>query len=242
MMNMVQACGVVAQQRGEDSILVATMGAMFVFDRIEGGNGAATGVPLVGGTAGLVIGLGVAKLKALLPGGGATGAGAAGGSRISSVPLMGGAAGLGLGLALAQPHRRVVVVDGDASLLMELGSLVTVAQAAPRNLLHAVIRNGTQFTGLANLVSPAAGFSFAEAARNAGYRHAERIDDGAQWAQRFPALLAMEGPVFVELGVDPLPQRAGEGFAQTEMPDEQFERMGREALAMQRRLLATETP
>lgn len=239
MMNMVQACGVVAQQRGDNSILVATMGAMFVFDRIEGGNGAASGVPLVGGTAGLVIGLGVAKLKTLLPGGSPPG-GATGGSRISSVPLMGGAAGLGLGLALAQPQRRVVIVDGDASLLMELGSLVTVAQAAPRNLLHAVIRNGTQFTGLANLQSPAAGFSFAEAARNAGYRHAERIDDGAQWAERFPALLAMEGPVFVELGVDPLPQRAGEGFAQTEMPDEQFERMGREALAMQRRLLATE--
>lgn len=239
MMNMVQACGVVAQQRGDNSILVATMGAMFVFDRIEGGNGAASGVPLVGGTAGLVIGLGVAKLKTLLPGGSPPG-GAAGGSRISSVPLMGGAAGLGLGLALAQPQRRVVIVDGDASLLMELGSLVTVAQAAPRNLLHAVIRNGTQFTGLANLQSPAAGFSFAEAARNAGYRHAERIDDGAQWAERFPALLAMEGPVFVELGVDPLPQRAGEGFAQTEMPDEQFERMGREALAMQRRLLAAE--
>jgi phosphonopyruvate decarboxylase len=239
MMNMVQACGVVAQQRGDNSILVATMGAMFVFDRIEGGNGAASGVPLVGGTAGLVIGLGVAKLKTLLPGGSPPG-GATGGSRISSVPLMGGAAGLGLGLALAQPQRRVVIVDGDASLLMELGSLVTVAQAAPRNLLHAVIRNGTQFTGLANLQSPAAGFSFAEAARNAGYRHAERIDDGAQWAERFPALLAMEGPVFVELGVDPLPQRAGEGFAQTEMPDEQFERMGREALAMQRRLLAAE--
>lgn len=69
MMNMVQACGVVAQQRGDNSILVATMGAMFVFDRIEGGNGAASGVPLVGGTAGLVIGLGVAKLKTLLPGG-----------------------------------------------------------------------------------------------------------------------------------------------------------------------------
>jgi len=239
MMNMVQACGVVAQQRGDNSILVATMGAMFVFDRIEGGNGAASGVPLVGGTAGLVIGLGVAKLKTLLPGGSPPG-GATGGSRISSVPLMGGAAGLGLGLALAQPQRRVVIVDGDASLLMELGSLVTVAQAAPRNLLHAVIRNGTQFTGLANLQSPAAGFSFAEAARNAGYRHAERIDDGAQWAERFPALLAMGGPVFVELGVDPLPQRAGEGFAQTEMPDEQFERMGREALAMQRRLLAAE--
>jgi len=103
-----------------------------------------------------------------------------------------------------------------------------------------VTRLPSSISRRANLQSPAAGFSFAEAARNAGYRHAERIDDGAQWAERFPALLAMGGPVFVELGVDPLPQRAGEGFAQTEMPDEQFERMGREALAMQRRLLAAE--
>jgi phosphonopyruvate decarboxylase len=237
MMNMVQACGVVAQQRGEGSILVATMGAMFVFDRIEGGDGAASGVPLVGGKTGLVIGLGVARLKALLPGGAA---GPVRRSRLSSVPLMGGAAGLGLGLALAQPQRRVVVVDGDASLLMELGSLVTVAQAAPRNLLHAVVCNGTQFTGLANLASPAAGFNFAQAARNAGYRHAERIDDGAQWARRFPELLAMEGPVFVELGVESLPQRAGEGFEQTEMPDLQFERMGLEAQAMQSWLAAQE--
>jgi phosphonopyruvate decarboxylase len=239
MMNMVQACGVVAQQRGEGSILVATMGAMFVFDRIEGGDGTAGGVPLVGGTAGLVIGLGVAKLKSLLPGA-AGGAAGGRGSRISSVPLMGGAAGLGLGLALAQPRRKVVVVDGDASLLMELGGLVTVAQAAPRHLLHAVVCNGTQFTGLANLASPAAGFSFAQAARNAGYAHAERIDDGAQWARRFPELLEMDGPVFVELGVDPLPQRAGPGFEQSEMPDLQFERMGQEALALQRWLAAQE--
>lgn len=230
MMNMVQACGVVAQQRGGDSILVATMGAMFVFDRIEGADGAATGVPLVAGKTGLVIGLGVAKLKSLLASSGP----ASRSSRVSSVPLMGGAAGLGLGLALAQPDRPVIVVDGDASLLMELGGLVTVAQARPRRFLHAVVCNGTQFTGLANLASPAAGFSFADAALNAGYRHAERIEDGAQWAQRFPALLAMEGPVFVELAVDPLPRRAGEGFEQAEMPDEQFERMGREALALQR--------
>lgn len=245
-MNMVQACGVVAQQRGDSSILVATMGAMFVFDRIEGGDGSAAGVPLVGGKAGLVIGLGVAKLKSLMPrhptprspDGAVAGRSP---SRMSSVPLMGGAAGLGLGLALAQPERRVVVVDGDASLLMELGGLVTVAQAAPRNLLHVVIRNGTQFTGLANLSSPAAGFSFAEAARNAGYRHTERFDNGAQWAGRFAQLLAMEGPVFAELEVDPLPARAGDGFQQTEMPDEQFERMGREAWILQGWLAAQET-
>jgi hypothetical protein len=233
MMNMVQACGVVAKQRGEGSLLVATMGAMFVFDMIEGEQGNAAGVPLVGGKAGLVIGLGVAKLKAAMGGKASAEPSALKASRMSSVPLMGGAAGLGLGLALAQPHRKVIVVDGDASLLLELSGLVTLATAAPANLLHVVIRNGTQFTGLANLDAPARSFSFAEAARNAGYRHTETIADGASWAERFPQLLAMPGPVFVELQVEPVPQRTKDGFEQTEMPDKQFLRMGQEALAVQ---------
>jgi TPP-dependent trihydroxycyclohexane-1,2-dione (THcHDO) dehydratase len=51
---------------------------------------------------------------------------------VACVPLMGGAASLGLGIALARPDKTVLVLDGDASLLMELGGLVTVAQA-PEN-------------------------------------------------------------------------------------------------------------
>ena len=197
MMNMDQACGVIAKQRGEDSLLVATMGAMFAFDRIEAESGASA--------------------SAALP------------NRLSSVPWMGGAAGLGLGLALAQPTRKVIVVDGDASLLLELSGLVTVAGAQPANLLHVVIKNGTQFTGLANLNAPARGFDFAGAARSAGYRSCESIEDGARWAERFAELLKSDGPHFVELVVEPLPQRAQDGFEQTEMPDRQFVRMGQEA-------------
>ena len=196
MMNMLQACAPVAKSRPDDSMLVATMGAMFAFDTIDGQTD---------------------KVR----------------SRISSVPLMGGAACLGLGLALAQPARSVVVVDGDASLMMELGGLVTVARSKPRKFLHAVIHNGTQFTGLGNLTAPAAGFDFAGAARVAGYVHAERIDDAQVWEQRLPALLALEGPVFVELAVEAAPARGKPGFVQDEMPDRQFERMGQEALRLQ---------
>ncbi len=61
-MNFVQAVGVVAKGKG-DGIVVATMGAMFIFDRIEGADGNATGVPLVSGKVGLVLGLGVAYIK-----------------------------------------------------------------------------------------------------------------------------------------------------------------------------------
>lgn len=231
MMNIVQACGVVAKGRG-NAILVSTMLSMFIFDRIEGADGTARSVPLLGGKAGLVLGLAVAKMKKAL-GPATPGPEVATTGRISSVPLMGGAAGLGLGLALAQPARKVVVMDGDASLLMELGVLATVAAARPRNLLHVVVHNGTQFTGLANMEVAAADFPFAEVALKAGYTRAERITDGAAWADRFPALLAADGPVFVELMVEPVPQQTKPGFEQEEMPDRQFDRMGQEALALQ---------
>lgn len=230
-MNIVQACGVVAKGRG-DAVLVSTMLSMFIFDRIEGADGKAKMVPLVGGKAGLVLGLGVAKLKSLL-GANASAAQVATTGRISSVPLMGGAAGLGLGLALAQPQRKVIVIDGDSSLLMELGGLATVVAANVKNILHVVIHNGTQFTGLANMKIATSDFHFAEVARKCGYVHAERISDGAQWAERFAALLAMDGPVFVELMVEPVPQQTKAGFEQEEMPDRQFDRMGQEALALQ---------
>ena len=228
MMNIIQACGVIAKGRA-DAVLVSTMLSMFIFDRIEGADGQAGGVPLINGKAGLVLGLGVAKLKTVFSG---PKPGVAAG-RINSVPLMGGAAGLGLGLALAQPERRVVVVDGDASLLLELGGLATVATQAPHNLLHCVVHNSTQFTGLANMKMPSCGFQFAEVASKAGYVHAERITDGAAWAERFPILLAMKGPVFVELMVEPLPQQTKDGFQQSELPVNQFFRMGDEAIALQ---------
>jgi len=55
---------------------------------------------------------------------------------------MGLASSIGLGLAIACPNRRVVVIDGDASLLMNLGSIITIGNKQPANLLHIVIDNG----------------------------------------------------------------------------------------------------
>src|SRR5215216_8097775 len=61
---------------------------------------------------------------------------------VNCVGFMGGASSLGLGIALAQPERKVIVLDGDGSLLMNLGSLVTIANAKPKNLVHFVFENG----------------------------------------------------------------------------------------------------
>jgi sulfopyruvate decarboxylase subunit beta len=56
---------------------------------------------------------------------------------------MGLASSIGLGIALAQPERKVVVIDGDGSVLMNLGGLTTMARSRPKNLVHLIFDNET---------------------------------------------------------------------------------------------------
>ena len=56
---------------------------------------------------------------------------------------MGLASSIGLGLALNLPEEKIVVLDGDGSLLMNLGTLATLARYRPRNLVHIVFDNGS---------------------------------------------------------------------------------------------------
>lgn len=75
-----------------------------------------------------------------------------------------------LGVALALPNRKVVAFDGDGSLLLNLGSLATIANHKPRNLIHIVFDNEcyessrgapTATAGLADLAAIARGAGFA---------------------------------------------------------------------------------
>jgi sulfopyruvate decarboxylase subunit beta len=54
---------------------------------------------------------------------------------------MGLASSIGLGIALSRPDRQVVVLDGDGSVLMNLGGLTTLARYRPKNLVHVVFDN-----------------------------------------------------------------------------------------------------
>ena len=56
---------------------------------------------------------------------------------------MGLASSIGLGLALHLPEERIVVLDGDGSVLMNLGTLATIARYRPRNLVHIIFDNGS---------------------------------------------------------------------------------------------------
>src|SRR5262245_42565326 len=62
-------------------------------------------------------------------------------SQLYLVGSMGCASSVGLGLALAQPRRRVVVLDGDGAALMRLGALATIGHQRPPNLVHVLLDN-----------------------------------------------------------------------------------------------------
>jgi phosphonopyruvate decarboxylase len=134
---------------------------------------------------------------------------------VGCVGFMGGASSLGLGLALARPERRVIVFDGDGSLLMQLGSLATIAGARPRNLIHLLFKNGVYHTSGSQEIPGGLTVDFVTMARGAGYRTALAIGELDDFKRRLPLLLKDEGPVFVELHTtlaDKTPMTSGGGM------------------------------
>jgi thiamine pyrophosphate-dependent acetolactate synthase large subunit-like protein len=125
---------------------------------------------------------------------------------------MGHATSLGLGIALAQPARRVIVLSGDGSLLMSLGSLVTIAASAPANLTVVLFDNGVyEVTGAqqtpGSLVP--SGVDFAAMARAAGMMSVQRWSAIDDWRGAAAAGLAAKGPALIVLDVAPVPGAAG---------------------------------
>lgn len=122
---------------------------------------------------------------------------------IEVVGCMGSASTLGLGIALAQPGRRVIVMDGDGSLLMQLGSLVTIAGCAPTNLVHVVFENGVYETSGSQPLPGEGRFDLEQMARAAGYAHAARYESGSAFSAALPGLLERSGPTFISLQIQP---------------------------------------
>ena len=108
-----------------------------------------------------------------------------------------------LGLALGRPDKRVIVLDGDGSLLMNLGSLVTIGNAAPKNLIHCVCENGTYETNGAVPVPGISHISFAGIARTAGYPNSYEFAHLEDWKREVGRILKEEGPILVDLKLVP---------------------------------------
>jgi len=117
---------------------------------------------------------------------------------------MGHATSMGLGLALAQPERRVIVCNGDGSMLMNLGSLVSIAEARAANMIVLVFDNGTYEVTGSQRVPGAVAVDFAALARGAGWHSVFEFSDLDDWRRHCDAIYAAGGPTFVWLHIEPV--------------------------------------
>ncbi|MDE0114633.1 MAG: thiamine pyrophosphate-dependent enzyme [Albidovulum sp.] len=120
-----------------------------------------------------------------------------------STGAMGQAVSHGMGLALARPNRRVLVFDGDGSILMNLGALVSVAEAGCKNLYHFIFSNGEYEVNGRHPVPGKGVVDFAAIALATGYAHASRFKTLNTFKDSIGAILATPGPAMIVLDVTP---------------------------------------
>lgn len=116
---------------------------------------------------------------------------------------MGSVSSIGLGLALARPDLRVVVLDGDGSLLMNLGSLATLSAYRPPNLIHIVFDNRMYETTGRQATHTARGVNLAAIARGAGLTNVREVNDLHAFVDTVRSGLHESGPWLIVATVEP---------------------------------------
>ena len=137
---------------------------------------------------------------------------------------------VGLGISLAQNRRRVLVLDCDTVLRANLGSLVTVGNAAPANLVHFLFEDVTHRATGGTPIPGQERVNFAAMAQGAGYGKTFAFDNLEELVLSLHEVMDAPGPTFVSLKVSHYP----------EMPDYPDRSMD-ESMATVRRTLKAES-
>jgi thiamine pyrophosphate-dependent acetolactate synthase large subunit-like protein len=115
---------------------------------------------------------------------------------------MGLAVPIALGVAIAQPQRRVVALEGDGSILMQLGCLATVANRKQTNLLIVILDNGAyQITG-GQPTATGQGADIVAIARGAGLAQSAWAADETHYEEMVAQALAEPGPWLIAVRTD----------------------------------------
>lgn len=134
---------------------------------------------------------------------------------------MGLASSVGLGLAHHMPDESVVVLDGDGSALMNLGTFATLARYRPPNLIHVVFDNGSLLSTGGFESQTATGVTdLATIARGAGVEHVADVDDAMAFGEAFVGALERNALSVIVARVDATgPDHYGMDFA---LPENAF--------------------
>ena len=115
---------------------------------------------------------------------------------------MGLASSVGLGLALAQPSRRVVVLDGDGSALMNLNGLATIGVRRPTNLVYIIVDDGLYKETGGQKTATAMGVDIAAVGRASLIENSITVDNAADLDRALAATSTTSGPHLIVAKVD----------------------------------------
>lgn len=111
------------------------------------------------------------------------------------------ASSVALGIALARPDRKVMVLDCDSVLRANLGSLITVGRAAPRNVVHFLFEDASHLSTDGQPIPGMDHIDFVGLARGGGYPRAYSFDSFEDLVIGIDEVLEGDGPTFVFLRV-----------------------------------------
>ena len=114
---------------------------------------------------------------------------------------------LSLGLALVLPHRRVIALESDGSVLLYLGNLTTLANKKPKNLTVVVFDNQCYLATGGLPTATAGGTDLAAMGRAAGIVHSYEVKTAAEFREQAHAALRREGPSYIVAKVDAVGKR-----------------------------------
>ncbi len=109
---------------------------------------------------------------------------------------MGLASSIGLGVALSKPSRKVIILDGDGNLLMNLGSLPMIGSLQPKNLLHIVLDNEV-YASTGNQPTISNVIELEDIAKSAKYAYIKKVTTDEELRREVVHILENDGLSFL---------------------------------------------
>ena len=120
-----------------------------------------------------------------------------------ALKTLGSGSSIGLGLALVLPQQKIVVLDGDGAVLMNLNGLVTLGRMRPRNLIQIVFDNKMYECSGSVPTATAHGTNLVAMAKGAGIRNAVSVDTLADFTAAVRHAFETDGPHFIVAEISP---------------------------------------
>lgn len=117
-----------------------------------------------------------------------------------TVGSMGHAASIALGVALNNPHKRIICLDGDGSMLMHMGSLPIIGSQKPANFIHVLLNNAAH-ESVGGQPTVANQIDFSAIAKACGYRQYARADNATDVQVMWKQLSEKPGPCMLEIAI-----------------------------------------